>query len=266
MLRVGQGELRARIPLGRRGDDFDQLSRRVNAALDRLSALVESIHAVSVNIAHDLKTPLNRLAITVEMAIVADARGVSVGEHLVQAEGEIQQINSTFDALLRIAQIEAGARRERFVTLNLKEVLESIADAYGDVADERGQCLTVSYSDDLPPIEGDRELLIQLSANLVENSMRHCPTGTNIGVRAARVGDRVVPTFADDGPGIPPDEHEKVFERLYRVDKSRTTSGSGLGLSLVRAVSDLHGASVALSNRDPGLLIAVAFPIAGRQA
>lgn len=261
MTRVGQGELGARIELGRRGDDIDQLARQVNAALDRLSGLVEGMRQVSVNIAHDLKTPLNRLAITVETASSAEARGDAVGEYLAQAELEILQINSTFDALLRIAQIEAGARRARFVRLQLAEILDKIADAYGDVADERGQSLTVSHPDRLPEIEGDRELLTQLCANLVENSIRHGPVDTRIEVSAALSAGRVVVTFADSGPGIPLEEHQKVFERLYRVEKSRTTAGSGLGLSLVKAVAELHGATVAIGNRNPGLFVAVAFPV-----
>jgi signal transduction histidine kinase len=263
MTRVGHGELTARIPVGRRGDDIDMLSRQVNAALDRLAALVEGMRQVSVNIAHDLKTPLNRLAITIEAATDAEARGVPVTEHLAQAEMEMKRINSTFDALLRIAQIEAGARRARFVRLQLAEVLDKIADAYADVADEAGQTLQTSYPPSLPEIVGDPELLTQLCANLVENSIRHCPAGTTIGVGAAVDGTQVVATFSDDGPGIPASEHEKVFQRLYRLEKSRTTSGNGLGLSLVKAVAELHGAVIAIADRSPGLAISVRFPAAG---
>lgn len=261
MARVGHGELDARIVLRGRGDDIDMLARQVNAALERLGALVEGMRQVSVNIAHDLKTPLNRLAITIESASGAEALSQPIRPHLDQAELEIQQINSTFDALLRIAQIEAGARRARFVPVQLEEVLDKIADAYTDVADEGGQHLAVAYSGPLPEIDGDRELLTQLCANLVENSIRHCPPGTQIQISATRGSDRIVVTFSDDGPGIPPAEHGKVFQRLYRVDKSRTTPGTGLGLSLVKAIADLHSATVELRNREPGLSLSVAFPI-----
>jgi signal transduction histidine kinase len=265
MTRVGHGELAARIAVGRRGDDIDSLSRQVNAALDRLTALVEGMRHVSVNIAHDLKTPLNRLAITIEDATDAEARGLSVAEHLAQAEGEIQRINSTFDALLRIAQIEAGARRARFVRLQLAQILDKIVDAYADVADEAGQTLQTSYARDLPEIVGDPELLTQLCANLVENSIRHCPTGTTIGITVAVDEMQVVATFSDNGPGIPTAEHEKVFQRLYRLEKSRTTSGNGLGLSLVKAIAELHGASIAIADLAPGLAISVRFPADGRR-
>jgi len=264
MARVGHGELDARITLGARADDIDMLAHQVNAALERLGALVEGMRQVSVNIAHDLKTPLNRLAITVESALGAESKGQPVAPHLAQAELEIQQINSTFDALLRIAQIEAGARRARFVPVQLATVLDKIADVYADVADERGQQLVVTHPEPLPEIEGDRELLTQLCANVVENSIRHCPPGTRIDVVGRLTGDRVTVTFSDDGPGIPPEEHDKIFQRLYRLDKSRTTPGNGLGLSLVKAVADLHGARIELAQRDPGLSLAMSFPVRAR--
>ena len=261
MGRVGQGELGARIPVGRRGDDIDLLARQVNAALDRLSHLVEGMRQVSVNIAHDLKTPLNRLAITLEAAIKAEEAGAPAAPLLEQAEEEIGQINATFDALLRIAQIEAGARRARFVEVQLGDVLDRIGDAYGEVAEERGQHLEVTHQIELPNIEGDGDLLTQLCANLIENSMRHCPPGTSIAVSARRAENRIVLTVSDNGPGIPAEERAKVFQRLYRLDKSRTTSGSGLGLSLVKAVADLHAAEIAVGENAPGLWISVAFPI-----
>lgn len=262
MSRIGQGELSARIRLRGRNDDIDQLAGQVNAALERLSALVEGMRQVSVNIAHDLKTPLNRLAISVEAAIAASDRGQNVGEQLLQVETEIQRINSTFDALLRIAQIEAGARRARFVRLGVGEILDRMGDVYADVADEQKQSLTVTHPEVLPEIFGDRELLTQLCANLIENSIRHCPAGTSIEVTASSHGGKVFVVFSDDGPGIPRDEHEKVFQRLYRVEKSRTTPGSGLGLSMVKAIVELHGAIIRLQNRDPGLVFEVAFPTA----
>jgi signal transduction histidine kinase len=263
MTSVGQGELGARIPSGGRNDDIDQLTRQVNAALDRLSALVESMRQVSVNIAHDLKTPLNRLAISVESATLASDRGEKVSDQLGQVEAEIQRINSTFDALLRIAQIEAGTRRARFVRVRVGDILDRIADAYSDVADEEHRTLVVRHPDALPDIDGDQELLIQLSANLIENSIRHCPPGTLIEVTGEVQNRQVVLNFADNGPGIPSDEHDKVFQRLYRLEKSRTTPGSGLGLSLVRAIADLHGASIVVRDRAPGLVVRVAFPAVG---
>lgn len=266
MARVGHGELAARIHVSARGDDIDMLARQVNAALERLGGLVEGMRQVSVNIAHDLKTPLNRLAITVEAAANAGEKDGRVASLLTQAELEIRQINSTFDALLRIAQIEAGARRARFVPVQVADVLDRIADAYVDVAEEQGQSLTVRHSTDLPLIEGDTDLLTQLCANLVENSIRHAPVGTRISITAFANDNLLVLTFADTGPGIPEDERANVFRRLYRVDKSRTTPGNGLGLSLVKAIADLHGAEIDLDDNLPGLKVSLTFPVKGAPA
>lgn len=259
MHRVGRGELTARVASTGRGDDIDNLVSEVNAALDRLSALVEGMRQVSVDIAHDLKTPLNRLAITIESAIEADEAGKPVSSLLSQAQEEGTRINATFDALLRIAQIEAGARRARFTPVAPDTVLDSIAEAYGEVAVEHGQTLRLIPSGPLPAIHGDRDLLLQLLANLVENAIRHCPPGARIELSGRINAGRVELAVADSGPGIPAAERDKVFRRLYRVEKSRTTPGSGLGLSLVKAIVDLHGATISLRDNAPGLVVTVSF-------
>ncbi|MDB5541442.1 MAG: two-component sensor histidine kinase [Devosia sp.] len=260
MQQVGHGNLDARIPVGDRRDDIGDLSRQVNAALDRLTALVEGMRQVSVDIAHDLKTPLNRLSITVENAIASDESGEPVGQLLLQAEEESRQINRTFDALLRIAQLESGARRARFVALQLAPILRTIEELYAEVAEEAGQRLTLGIANDLPVISGDRELLVQLIANLVENAIRHCPSGAEITIEARRDGRDLLLSVADTGPGIPPEERDRVFQRLYRLEKSRTTPGSGLGLSLVKAIADLHGAPIVLEDNAPGLRVTLRFP------
>lgn len=262
MVEVSHGRLDARIPLIGNGDDIDAVSGQVNAALDRLSALVEGMKQVSANIAHDLKTPLNRLQMILEAASEKAASEEDVSDDLSDARAESLQINETFDALLRIAQIEAGARKARFTDLDLSEVVKTIAEVYRDVADDAGKSLSVTA---LPTrganIQGDRDLLIQLFANLVENALRYCPDGTAIEMSVARRNDRMVVTVSDNGPGIPAEEREMVFQRLYRLDNSRSTSGSGLGLSLVRAIADLHGATVVLEDRRPGLAVVASFPM-----
>ena len=264
MRRIGQGELEARIPVGRRNDDVDALSTQVNGALDRLASLVESMRQVSVDIAHDLKTPLNRLAITIETAIEAEQSGQPVAALLAQAEEEGRQINATFDALLRIAQIEAGARRSRFADLQLLPLLESIVEIYAEVALERGQTLALRPpAGTLLPVRGDRELLVQLFANLVENALRHGGDGVAVTLSIEGQAHEMVVKIADTGPGIPDEERNKVFRRLYRLDKSRSTPGSGLGLSLVKAIADLHGAAIELADNHPGLMVVISFPAAG---
>ncbi len=258
---VSNGRLDARIPLLGNGDDIDGVSGQVNAALERLASLVDGMRQVSADIAHDLKTPLNRLQMILESAADKTARGEAVADELTDARTESLQINETFDALLRIAQIEAGARKARFVDLDLNAVVEAIAEIYADVAEDDGKSLSATFVRGAPClIHGDRDLLTQLFANLVENALRHCPDGTAIRVSVTRRADRIVAEVADNGPGIPAGEREKVFQRLYRLETSRTTPGSGLGLSLVRAIAELHGASIALEDRHPGLAVIVGFP------
>lgn len=262
MVEISHGKLDARIPLIGNGDDIDGVSAQVNAALERLSSLVEGMKQVSSDIAHDLKTPLNRLQMILEGAAEKTSSDEDVAVDLVEARAESAQINATFEALLRIAQIEAGARKARFTDLDLDDVVDTIAEIYAEVAEDDGKTLSIRRTLEGPGgrIRGDRELLTQLLANLVENALRHCPPGTVIELSVRRHGDRIVVTVADNGPGIPAEEREKVFRRLYRLDKSRSTPGSGLGLSLVRAIADLHGASVELQDRQPGLVVAVDFP------
>jgi signal transduction histidine kinase len=261
MRRIGQGELTARIPVSRRDDDVDSLSRQVNIALDRLAALVEGMRQISVDIAHDLKTPLNRLSITIESAIEAEQTHQPLDGLLSQAQDEGQQINATFDALLRIAQIEAGARRSRFAQQELPAILDAIVEIYGEVAIERGQTLKLLAPEGpVPPILGDRELLIQLCANLVQNALHHGPPGVSVTLSVTAQAQGALVTIADTGPGIPESEREMVFRRLYRLDKSRTTPGSGLGLSLAKAIVDLHGGTIVLGDNHPGLRVEISFP------
>ncbi|MGV8856857.1 MAG: ATP-binding protein [Devosia sp.] len=261
MDQVGQGELAERIPLRGSNDDLDVLSGQINTALDRLAALVEGMRQVSVDIAHDLKTPLNRLSIIIEDALEKSELGQANTDDLLAAQLEAARINDTFEALLRIAQLESGARRERFVDVSIGEVLAVLLEAYEDVALENGQTLRlVDAGHGAHAIRGDRDLLTQLFANLIENSIRHAKDGTAITIAIQSRKGGVAIRVADDGPGIPALERDKVFRRLYRLEKSRTTAGTGLGLSMVKAIADLHGATIALADEKPGLAVTVAFP------
>lgn len=263
MEQVARGNLAARIPRSVREDDIDILVGNVNSALDRLSALVNGMRQVSVDIAHELKTPLNRLSIAIAGASeVVEARSSAV-PLMAEAEREIAQVIAIFDALLRIAQIEAGARRSRFADVQMTPLLEGIAEVYAPVAADQNQTLSLAIHSALPLIHGDRDLLTQTLANLVENAIRHCPPGAHIDIEASVVQGRTVIAVADDGPGIPDSDKPHVFDRLYRVEKSRTTPGHGLGLSLVKAIVELHGATIELSDHAPGLIVTVVFPPKG---
>lgn len=174
-------------------------------------------------------------------------------EQLRDALVESDQINETFQALLRISQIEAGARKTRFAEVDLNRLVSNVVEIFGEVAEDNGQKL--SFDADRAPlchIEGDKDLLTQLFVNLVENSMKHCPAGTTIQMSLQQSHDRYAAIVADNGPGIPAAEREKVFRRLYRLNKSRNSPGNGLGLSMVKAIADLHGMSIEIQDNHPG--------------
>ncbi len=261
MIDVSAGNLSRRIPIRGNGDDIDVVSTHMNQALARLSGLVEGMRQVSTDIAHDLKTPLNRLGLTVERALQGLEESRNVEDFLLDARIEIAGINATFEALLRISQIEAGARKTRFKTVDLGQVMTSVAEIYADVAEDNMQTITLeSLTSGQSLIYGDRELLMQLFVNLVENAITHCPPRTSIVMTLAGDEHCYRAGVADSGTGIPVEQRELVFRRLYRLDKSRTTPGNGLGLSLVKAIADLHSASIALEDNDPGLKVLLTFP------
>ena len=258
---IGEGQLDARIETTSRQDDLDQLSVQINATLDRLQRLVEDMRQVGTDIAHDLKTPINRLFITIEGAHRKAESGLDIEQDLIEAQTEVQNINDTFDALLSISRITAGARRTGLEAIEIGPVLETVFDAYDPVAEEEGKRLRCETGQPGLSVLGDRQLLIQMLANLVENAIRHSPPETSITLGASRSDDGGAEVVvADTGAGIPKGEWDKVFQRLYRLEKSRTTPGSGLGLSLVKAIAESHKAEVRLSDNAPGLRVHVHFP------
>lgn len=257
--RVAAGDLATRLTVSGRGDDLDLISGEINQTLSRLDALVEAMRQVSADIAHELRTPLNRLRIHIEQAARNAAASAPVEDDLAAALAQSDAIDQTFSALLRIAQIEAGARREKFAAVDLAALLGDVGDVYSEVAEDAGHSLRVEVGD-AAWIKGDRELLTQGFANLIENAIRHCPPGTSIVCRVRPGAGQVIASISDTGPGIPADERDKVLRRLYRLEKSRTTEGTGLGLALVKAVADLHGAELILSDAAPGLRVDLVFP------
>jgi signal transduction histidine kinase len=176
-----------------------------------------------------------------------------------RAIAETDAILATFTALLRIAQIEAGTRQGAFSVIDLSEIFRHVAEIYSAVAEDRGQRLIATISPGLT-FRGDRELLIQMLANLVENAIRHTPAGTTIALDLKRAPGGLVGRVSDDGSGIPADARSKVFQRFYRLEASRTTPGSGLGLALVAAVVELHRIRIELADNGPGLRISLNFP------
>lgn len=258
---VSAGELGRRIPVKVPRHDLDEIAQRINAMLTQLERLVENANQSSTDIAHDLKRPMTRLRQQLEAASEAESIPSETRDVLENAISEVDSIVSTFEALLNIGQLEAGDRRARFIGIDLKTVLADAAEAYGPVIEDSGFYLAWSAADaPTATIRGDHELLLQLIANLIENALQHSPAGTTITLALSATSRGAVATVADDGPGIPAAEHENVFRRFYRLERERSSPGHGLGLSLVRAIADLHGASVALSDNKPGLKVSITFP------
>lgn len=258
---VAMGHLEARVrAAGREADDLARLAQEINRTITQLQLMVESQQQISADIAHDLRTPMQRLRQRLDAMIQSGNLSPQVEEQMAGAIALVDDLIATFQALLRIAQIESGRRRERFADIPLAPLLRRIEDAYGAVAEEGGQILRFAIEDSGATVRGDQQLLTQMIANIIENALRHGPEGTLIQVSLTRRGDGVVIAIDDDGPGIPEDERDKVFRRFYRIEKSRTTPGNGLGLSLVRAVADLHEADVTLTDNAPGLRVVIRFP------
>ncbi len=258
--KVSKGQISERVPVTESHDDLDHVATQINATLAHLQKLIENVNQASSDIAHDLKKPIGRLRRRLELALRSEDTKAFRGQ-VEESLGELDSIVETFEALLRITQLEAGARRSRFGPIDLGNVLADVADIYEPVVEEAGGRLVNHVG--LEPncsVTGDRELLTQLFVNLVENAVRHSPPGTQIDVSMKRQGDKLIAVVADDGPGIPASERENVFRRLYRLERERSTSGSGLGLSLVAAIAELHGAVVSLSDNHPGLRVEVSFP------
>lgn len=256
---IMRGNLSSRIPVGRNGDEFDRLSAGLNDMLDRIQMLMDGLRQVSNDIAHDMRTPLTRLRQRLEAARVK-ALGVEDYQAVIdKAVAETDEILHTFGALLRIAQIEAGTRRSTFVAVDLSEALQSIVETYAAVAEDHQHSLTHRIAEDVG-VRGDRRLLIQMFANLVENALRHTPPGTRIDIELKDTADGPICAIADNGPGIPEKERRKVFQRFYRLDASRATAGSGLGLSLVAAIADLHRVAVDIADNRPGVRVVLRFP------
>jgi signal transduction histidine kinase len=255
---IVEGNLSRRIPIQGTRDELDSLAANINYMLDRIEHLMANLQQVTNDIAHDLRTPLGRLRQRLEMARL---KAYTPAEHqmvLDHAIAETDAILETFAALLRIAQIESRTRRARFVDVDLSDLANRIIEVYETVAEDEGQ----SFRGHITPavqVRGDKDLLMQMLANLVENAIRHCPQRTNITVAVCRHGAHAVLTVADTGPGIPAPDRDKVLHRFYRLEKSRTTPGSGLGLVLVKAVADLHDASLELLDNTPGLRVTLRF-------
>lgn len=255
---IMEGDLARRIPLNGSGDDFDRLAVNLNRMLERIEALMAGVRQVSDNIAHDLRTPLTRLRNKLELLESELAGSTAARELAEETIADAEEMLATFNALLRIARIESRSRRAAFTQVDLATLVEDVAELYEPVAAEQDHGFELTLGGPVW-ILGDRDLLFQALINLVDNAIKYSPPGSRISVAVGGDARRAHVLVADNGPGIPAELYDQVFRRFFRVDDSRTTPGSGLGLSLVQAVVQLHHASIELADNGPGLRVTLGF-------
>ncbi len=255
--RLMAGDWSGRIPLSPADDDLTSLARAFNRLFDRIEKLLIANKHVSADIAHDLRKPLAAMLRRLEAARAGDASPETVSAAIDGAIADIGGLLETFNALLRVGQIEAGARRAAFRPLDLAEVAHEVVEAYEPAAEEEGKTLVARLEEPLP-MSGDRELLVQMIANLLDNALRHTQAGVRVEVSGQRTARGVSLAVADDGPGVAAAELAAIFQPLYRADAARTSPGTGLGLSLVAAIAELHGLECVASDNRPGLRVTLA--------
>ncbi|GLK56290.1 signal transduction histidine kinase [Methylopila capsulata] len=254
------GDLSGRLAVTGSDDEFDRLAQATNAMLDRINELMAGLKEVSDNIAHDLKTPLNRLRNRAEAAL-RDARSeddwAGAMERVI---ADTDAMLGIFNALLLIARAESGGARDQLAAVDLADIAGSVAELYEPLAEERGVALLVETPEPIQAL-GNRELIGQAVANLIENALNYGGSNGEVRVTAHGDGDLARIVVADRGPGIPDADKARAVERFVRLDTSRSRPGSGLGLALVSAVARLHGGALTLADNEPGLRAVLTLPI-----
>ncbi len=252
---IESGDLTQRLPLSGTGDELDQLARRFNSAFDRIATLVDGTRHISSAIAHDMRRPVASLRNELDELSRDSRLDAASRERVNQAIERIDEMLATFSALLRLARIEAGSFGPRHDSVDLCALSQDAVDLYEAVAVERGMHIVAQLRPAV--VTGDRDLLFQVAQNLLENAVRHGSGQIDVDLHTNTGASLIV---RDHGPGVPPDALPHLFERFYRVDMARTSSGFGIGLALVKAIVELHGGRVRARNAEPGLAIEVELP------
>jgi signal transduction histidine kinase len=248
-----------RIPVRGTQDEWDQLAQNLNSMLERIETLMAEVKQVTDNVAHDLRTPLAHMRGRLEKA----SNEKNAPDHdqslISETMADLDDVLRMFSSLTRISQIEAANRTAAFRMVNLGEIATEVAELFDAAAEGKGGRVEVSGNKTVR-ISADRDLLFDAISNLVDNAIKHGRAGGLVSIRLDQAGGEAILSVSDDGPGIPPEEFERVFKRFYRLERSRSTPGNGLGLSLVAAVVRLHGASMKLVDNVPGLRVELRFP------
>ena len=252
------GDLSRRVPIGSAHDEFDALAENLNAMLERIERLMKGVREVTDSVAHDLRTPLNRLRNRLEATLrQLDPAGDEATE-IEAAVAETDSLIATFNALLLIAEADAGIARGQMEQIDLAPIAADIAELYAPLAEEKGVGLHIPPSG-VTMVDGNRSLISQALANLVDNAIKYTPAGGTVTVTANATSLGVELRVVDTGPGIPQAERARAVERFVRLEASRNSPGTGLGLSLVAAVARLHDALLLLEDNAPGLRAVIRF-------
>ena len=256
---IMQSGLDKRIPLRGSHDEWDRVAENLNLMLDRIEMLMGEVKQVSDNVAHDLRTPLTRMRGRLEKAYHGARSGEADQALIGDTIADLDAVLRIFASIVRIAHIETQARKGAFRAVNLMDIAGEVVELYDAAAEQDGTRLTLA-GDRNVLVTGDRDLIFDAIANLVDNAIKHGRAGGQVAVTSRSIDGQAVISIADDGPGIPRCEHEQVFKRFYRLEQSRYTPGNGLGLSLVSAVARLHGARIEMLDTAPGLTFRLYFP------
>ncbi|ARC89557.1 HAMP domain-containing sensor histidine kinase [Rhodovulum sp. MB263] len=257
--RLSAGDLSARLPPDPApADDLSRIGTGVNRLAARQEAATEALRQVTADIAHDLRTPLQRISVLIQDLRARLPDESEPAELADRASAEVDRAVSVFRAMLEIAQIEGGQASARVQPFDLGLTVRQVVELYQPSVEDAGHCLSLACPGTGPTVRGEPSLIAQALANLIENALRHTPQGSRIDIAVSADPPGLI--VADDGPGVPEAERGKVLRRLYRLERSRTTPGHGLGLSLVAAIAGLHGAELTLEDNAPGLRVRLVFP------
>jgi signal transduction histidine kinase len=264
-IRIMGGDLSGRLPVSGSGDEFDRLSENLNVMLARIAVLNDGLKQVSDNIAHDLKTPLTRLRNRAEAALSGNPETDQYRAALEATIAESDQLIKTFSAILMISRLESGYSAEQTAAVDLAAIVDDVVELYEPAAEEVGVSL-VAQRPDSAVVTGNRELVGQALSNVVDNAIKYAQ-GTSdapkVVVALSRAGEGFTLSVTDNGPGIPAEDRERATERFVRLEQSRSQPGSGLGLSLAKAVMTFHNGRLELTDADPGLCVTMVFPKGG---
>ena len=259
-LEIMDGDLSMRLPTSSNNDELNQLSLNLNNMLDRLNKLMIGMKDVSDNIAHDLRTPLNKIRTNLEVTLMSNPDSESYRESIKEVIEDIDGVINTFNSLLAISRVDSGSVSLKKEKINIKDLIENIADLWGPLAEEKGVVLNNECENDIY-FNGNKNLLSQAISNLIDNSIKYGKKNNTINLGSSLSKENIIIWVSDTGPGIKDEDKEKVLDRFTRLDTSRNTSGTGLGLSLVNSMIKFHKGKIELIDAKPrGLIVKLQIP------